>query len=188
MKTVIAIAFSVFALTGCERSGGRVYIRELGDAIRSADKIVVAEHSHDLDVFDEETGRSLVSRQLVYGVKELSKGHREKFLSTIERLDPKTQDEFPACIFEPHHSVSFYSRGEILSTMEICFVCGQLSWDATKATPPWSIYPGLASFIKAIGFEPERDWSTVARDHMKAVTDRSNKLLHATAPSAAREQ
>jgi len=31
-----------------------------------------------------------------------------------------------------HHRVSFYEGGKLASTLDLCFVCGHVSWDATE--------------------------------------------------------
>lgn len=144
---------------------GREYKAALSAMIKRADKIVVTEHSFQDDLYDEDTGKSLIPNEVVYGTRELNQQQKNLFLSTIDGLNPTTQDAFPACIFEPHHTVTFFADGKLISSMEICFQCGQVEWDATKATPPWSLYSGLATFIKAIGFEPERDWTALAKQH-----------------------
>lgn len=174
MKKIAAVLLMAIAAAGCQaRAGiaaevqaddrdGREYITELSDAIQRADRIVVTEHSSQFDAYDVTSGKSLVPEEIVYGTRQLSSQQKALFLSTVEQLDPKTQDAFPACIFESHHTVMFYAGGKLESTMDICFQCGQVKWSATRTTPPWSLYSGLAAFIEGIGFQPERDWAALA--------------------------
>lgn len=174
MKKIAAVLLMAIAAAGCQaRAGtaaevqaddrdGREYIAELSDAIQRADRIVVTEHSSQFDAYDVTSGKSLVPEEIVYGTRQLGSQQKALFLSTVEQLDPKTQDAFPACIFESHHTVMFYAGGNLESTMDICFQCGQVKWSATRTTPPWSLYSGLAAFIEGIGFQPERDWAALA--------------------------
>lgn len=104
----------------------------------------------------------MLPEKVVYGTRELSPAQRQSFLQTIEDLDPTTQDIFSGCVPAVHHTVEFYSRGARISEMQICFECEQVIWPATLATPPAALYAGLASFIKGIGFEPQRDWEALA--------------------------
>ena len=182
MKKIIAILLFIFFVGGCkphvqpiqtseaiqiDGRQGREYRDDLSGMIRRSDRIVVTEHSYQYDAYDMDAGKSLIPDEIVYGARELNQQQKEFFLSTVDRLDPKTQDAFPACIFEPHHTVQFYLDGKLSSTMEICFQCGQVEWDATKASPPWSLYSGLATFIDGIGFKAERDWHTLAKSHLQ---------------------
>ena len=42
--------------------------------------------------------------------------------------------------------------------MEICFKCGQVEWNGTTQTQPWSLYEGMSRFISDIGLRPSADW------------------------------
>jgi hypothetical protein len=165
MRTRTLSLLLLLLIAGCEAGGGRQYIDDLSAMIRRSDRIVVTEHSSSLDAYDFESETSPLPEQVVYATRELSQAQRQKFLHTIENLAPAIQDAFPACVPEIHHTVHFYSHGELISKMEICFECGQVIWNATKATPPWALYSGLASFIEDIGLEPERDWDALAKKH-----------------------
>lgn len=106
---------------------------------------------------------------ILYGSSEMDSRQKVFFRSTIQSLDPRTQDAFAACIFEPHHTIRFYASGELLSTMEICFQCSQVQWDMEAQTvPPWALYPGLAKVVGNAGFKAERDWGSVLRERGKA--------------------
>lgn len=183
MRKIIAPALLVLLVCSCtpspsptgastrstqsEDQEGRAYQEALAETIHRSDRIVVTEHSFQYDAYDTDTGKSLIRNEIVYGTRELDASQADLLLSTVKGLDPKTQDAFPACIFAPHHTVRFYAASKLISTMEICFECGQVKWDATRATPPWSLYAGLATFIKGIGFSPERDWSALAKRHLQ---------------------
>lgn len=185
MKKTAAFLLLAFLLCACERhapaipSGaaaakpqeadreGRQYRQELTELIRKSDRIVVTEHSYEYDAYDMDAGKSLIDDEIVYGTRELDAAQKAFFLSTIEALDPKTQDAIAACIFEPHHTIEFYAAGKLASTMDICFQCGQVEWDKTRASPPWALYSGLAAVVEHIGFSPDRDWATLAKRHLK---------------------
>ena len=145
---------------------GLAYRDALAGMIRRADRIVVTEHSYLYDAYDADAGKSLIPSEVVYGSHQLSPAQKDFFQSTIDGLDPTTQDAFAACVFEPHHRIEFYAGGERISTMANCFKCSQVKWDATSATPPWSLYPGLAALVEEAGFSPKRDWAALARQHL----------------------
>lgn len=174
---------SIFAIllliAGCAQKQGKTYLNELSNAIHDSDRIIVTEHSFELDAYDMDKNVSLLPETVVYRTLELNQEQKNMFLSAIKQLDPKTQDAFPACIFEPHHTVYFHVKGKLRSTMQICFGCGQVEWSATQATPPWSLYGGLQSVIKNLGLQPERDWPILAQEHLKQM---SNKPLQPIKP------
>jgi hypothetical protein len=109
MKGVAFFVFGMF-LTEAAMAGSDEYIRKLSETVRASDAIVVTEHSFEMDLFDRKTMTSLLPGELVYRAVTLTENQRHMVERTIERLDPKTQDVFPACAFEPHHSVRFFSR------------------------------------------------------------------------------
>jgi hypothetical protein len=161
-----AIFLAAFLIAGCEQGGGREYREALSAMVRNSDRIIVTEHSSSNDALDPKSLESLIPEDIVYGTRELSPAQKKMFLDTIERLDPKTQDEFLGCATEVHHTVSFFAHGKLMSTMGICFQCGEVLWDGTKATPPWSLYAALASVVTQIGLEPKRDWAELAKQHL----------------------
>jgi hypothetical protein len=167
MLTRTVLLLVLFLLAGCESGGGRQYIDDLSATIRRSDRIVVTEHSSWLDAYDIKSQTSPVPDKLVYGTRELSQAQRQKFLDTIRNLDPTTQDAFTGCVERFHHTVQFHANGKLISEMEICFECGQVTWLATRATPPWALYSGLASFIEDIGFKTERDWDALAMERAR---------------------
>lgn len=159
-----SLAFAREAIADTE---GQRYIQALVSAIDSADRIVVTEHSFDYDAYDVESQRSLLDQPVVYATKELSQEQVAAFRSSLSALDPATQDAFAACIFEPHHTVTFYRSGQPQSDMRICFECAQVEWEATSVAPPWSLYGGLREFVSSIGLQPDRDWRELAMERVK---------------------
>ncbi|WP_374354232.1 hypothetical protein [Chitinimonas sp.] len=171
MRLWAVVMAALIFLTGCfhgsvASSDGAKYIAELGEMIQRSDRIVVNEHSFELDAYDFAAHKSLLSHDVIYDSRELNRQQKALFLATVQQLKPETQDAFPACIFEPHHTVLFFSGVKLISTMKICFQCGQVKWDASTTTPPWALYSGLSGFISGIGLQPVRDWRALARQHL----------------------
>ncbi|MBL8298995.1 MAG: hypothetical protein JNN30_11705 [Rhodanobacteraceae bacterium] len=141
----------------------------LVDAIRSADRIVVTEHSNLYDS-DNETTERFDGPYFVYASHELAAAERLWLLRAVESADPlATQD--PMCGFSPHHAVEFYVGGRRDSTLEICFTCDQLQWDAVKAFYPDELLPVLRNLIATAGLTADQGWReklrTVERDTLK---------------------
>jgi hypothetical protein len=167
MKTIAVVLLLILSACSSERGGGRDYLDDLSAMIRASDRIIVTEHSSPLDAVDPDSLAFLLPEGgVVYGTRELSHAQRRMFLATVESLDPTTQDAFAACAPVVHHTVRFYAGRRLMSAMGICFQCGQVLWRETKATPPWALYPGLASVMRQIGFQPERDWKALAMKHL----------------------
>jgi len=182
VRIAIAIAVMLPILGGCsprtneppkddglvhDHGGGTEYKEALLGLLSRTDRIVATEHSSEFDLYDPETGESGVPKTIIYGTHELTAAEIEYFTATIKSLDPTTQDAFAACVPEVHHTFRFYSGQRLIDTMDICFECGEVLWSGTGATPPWSLYSGLAKVVKHIGFTPDRDWPAVARQHLK---------------------
>jgi hypothetical protein len=146
---------------------GRRYLAALVAAIDSAERIVVSEHSFKYDAPDDKGEEVLRANPIVYGTQELSQEQRAAFKATISKLDPATPEAFAACIFEPHHTVTFFRSNEEPSAMLICFECGDVRWKSTSSTAPESLIGGLGELVESVGLEPFRDWRALAREHLK---------------------
>lgn len=148
---------------------GRVYINELAEAVEESDRIVVTEHSNVDDVLDELTQpqRPKDYRPIIFATRELSSFERSKFLIAIKSMAAATQDAEPACIFEPHHTITFFRANKQTSAMRVCFQCGQVEWDGSSKTRPWALVPTLRTFIVGWGMKDERDWRTLAKTTTK---------------------
>jgi len=148
----------------CPEDGPK-YTGALLTAIQEADRIVVTEHSSPWDAYDVQANRSRIDTEIEYARVELTAEQRHRFSEILAKLDTKTQDWANGCMPEIHHTVRFYGKGAVASTMEICFTCDHVFWDAMeKVSPPGSIYDGLRKFVAAIGLHPKRDWTALA-DH-----------------------
>jgi uncharacterized protein with PIN domain len=153
--------FALLLLCSCQQ--GELYKRDLLNTIKSSDTIIVTEHSDFIDFYDEKLTEQKEYIEKVYEKLELNALQRKLFFEHIQRVKNKTQDEFPACEPEIHHTIQFYRKGVLFSTLKICFECGQIEWDGSKYDPPLDIYNGLESFVKSIGLHPERDWEKLAK-------------------------
>ena len=158
-------------LLGCQQlvetfsSEGRLYKEDILNSIKKADVIKITEHSDPIDFYDDTLEVQKKYIEKVYQTLELTGSQKENFINTIQTIDNKTQYEFPACEPEVHHTITFYKRGSLFSTMAICFECGQIEWDGTKHTPPLGIYRGMENFVNKIGFHSERDWEQLAKNN-----------------------
>jgi len=151
---------------GCPNDG-REYRDALATAIARADRIEVTEHSDPWDDYDLDANRSRIGAEILYAAVKLDAAQKRLFLDTVRGLDPKTQDWANACMPVVHHTVRFYDKDIIQSTMQICFHCSQVFWDGIKRkTNPESIHAGLEQFVTAIGLRTERDWEALAQEHL----------------------
>lgn len=171
IKLVVVALLALSMTAGCLReqrrdvsSDGKRYQDALCDLIRASDEIVVLEHSCYFDFIHK---TSIPEKDIVYRRIVLTKPQRESFLSTMESLDSTTQSIFSLCVPEWHHRIEFFTAGQPTSSMEICFKCSQVSWTGSTATPPGELYQGLATVVKSIGMETNRDWEQLAADHVK---------------------
>jgi len=183
IKKILALLFALFVVactkpsatlpeepdSGPDSGEGQLYINDLAAAIRAADRIVVSEHSNAYDVLDQETQPQFPEnyKPVIYASHELTPDERAGFLKTITQLPPRTQDAFTACVFEPHHTITFYRAGKQTSAMVICFKCGQVNWDGTGKLNPWSLVPGLGKVIASVGMHEKRDWYALVQAHKK---------------------
>jgi len=134
-------------------------------AITRADRIVVTEHSLASDLRDPKTYRPLSEDEIIYGSRELDDKERLSFAAIVSDLIEEPKDNPSLCIFAPHHTVRFFSRGENYAVMNICFGCGQITWGEGPVFNPRWLIPGLSVLVKQIGFEPKRDWRSLAEMH-----------------------
>lgn len=148
---------------------GRLYINALVDTIQKSDRIVVTEHSNVDDVLDELTQpqRPTDYQPIIYTTHELNLHERTNFLAAIKNMAAKTQDAEPACIFEPHHTITFYRENKQLSAVRVCFQCGQVEWNGSTKMRPWSLVPTLKTLIAGLGMKVERDWRALAKNAAK---------------------
>ncbi|WP_146204354.1 hypothetical protein [Massilia glaciei] len=143
-------------------SEGIEFQRSLLAAIERADRIIVREHSDPMD-FDDGGETLPAAPEKTYVRKELSGFQKLRFASLVRAMSPVTQDAFPACIPEYHHTIGFIDKARRTRTVKICFRCGQLEFEGARTSPPASIYTTLSIFVHEIGMVPKRDWEKLAR-------------------------
>ena len=168
MRLLILISCLFFASCGSDisspkHSDGKAYKDALISAIESADKITVTEHSSKLDLLDDPNSIQSVAEDIEYQVVSLDGASKKKFSALMHDMNEKTQNSFPGCIFQAHHTVRFFSGERVTSTMRICFECGQVQWDGASRVPPRALYSALSDFILSVGFKPKQDWRARAR-------------------------
>lgn len=162
----------VAALPGCARvptsepvatsahEGNRGdYQRRLLHAIRSADRVVVTEHSN---AFDRFRGDMPDGPYVVYATHTLDDRERSTLLHQIESIDPQVMEAVSMCLFSPHHALEFYVGEQRRSTLEICFTCGQLQWSAVDAYYPPDVLRVFMALVSASGMTPDQDWEAKA--------------------------
>lgn len=139
------------------KSSGARYLRDLSRAIQNADEITITEHSSLWDYYRPGTRREDY-KEKIYGFVKLTPEQKTKLFKDVSGMSSETQNAFASCIFEPHHRIAFYRGGHLKSAMEICFKCGQVEWNGSTQTQPWSLYEGMSRFISDIGLRPSADW------------------------------
>ncbi|WP_374356392.1 hypothetical protein [Chitinimonas sp.] len=164
MNKLFGALLAAAMLCGCVQSdsSGKQYLADLGNLIGKADRIVLVEHSSSYDLFQIQKGEQIPLEEIAYRRIQLTAQQKDRFQSMIMALPPETQNAFPACIIEAHHRIEFYQAGKKIDSMEVCFVCGQVEWGGTKATPPWALYGGLEGFVASVGLQPKREWASLA--------------------------
>lgn len=167
MIVLLVLALSACGAAGSEGTGSSEYKADLLALIERSDRIVVTEHSGPYDNYQTNAGKPRAPEQIVYRARELDAKQKARFLDIVRDMDETEQDAFPACVFEPHHTIRFHAQDELISTMRICFMCGQVEWNGSSATPPWSLYSALAALIDDIGLQAERDWQGLAVRHAR---------------------
>lgn len=145
-----------------DRGDASAYRQLLVDALRSADRIVVTEHSNRYDL-DDPDSEEFIGPYFVYASHTLSDEERVQLVKAVENVDPEFSLA-PMCLFSPHHAIEFYVGTRRESRMEICFSCGDLIWDAVYAKYPRALLGVFDSLMKESGLTPEQNWRRKARD------------------------
>jgi hypothetical protein len=164
-STVPAVGNSASA---CEDRAADSYKGALLRAISMAERIVVSEHSDRYDGMaqyvdgqPEPQWRSIIT----YNKREMNANQKNAFLARISAMPAFDEEIVTACIFQPRHTIEFYTGGKMSSAMRICFQCGQSEWDGSKKIAPRYIYAPLEAVVKEMGFSPERDWHNLRLAH-----------------------
>lgn len=139
---------------------GAGYQQVLIEAIRTADRIVVTEHSN---IFDRHAGARYDGPYVVYRSHPLSDDERAALLRRLESIDPHATMD-PMCLFSPHHAIELYAGERRDSTLEICFACGQLEWNAVSAYYPDELLVVFKELVVRSGMTPEQNWREKASE------------------------
>ncbi len=146
---------------------GDEFLARFVEAVRDSDRIVVTSHHNEYDVYDELSGK-YVGEHIVVATRELDAAARAAFLAKLATLDP-VSDPPPGCLFSPHHAIEFHDGGKHVSTVEICFTCGDLYWDAANLIHPRALLTELYALAGKLGLEPGREWASTAVNRRKQV-------------------
>jgi len=145
---------------------GRRYVSELANSIREADRILITEHSFDYDAYDGKVHKSLLPAQVVYAQRELTLEQRTNFANTVARQTVKPRYMMSMCLPEPHHTLTFYRSGQVMSVLRVCLECGQSKWSANDDMPPVAVEQVLSRLVRDIGLHPHLDWKALARTYL----------------------
>jgi hypothetical protein len=104
---------------------------------------------------------------VTYHRLEMSAVQRRMFFSRVGAMPAHEEEAVPACIFQHRHTIQFYSGATPISTLRICFQCGQSTWDGSRHNPPRDIAVALKDVILEMGLMPERDWHQLRLSHKK---------------------
>ena len=134
--------------------------------ISLSDRISMAEHSSPMDFPLPENADIDLSGppRFVYQSHVLTPDEVREFREAIQALSAAQPAPMAACVPEYHHTLKFYKSGELRSAMPICFQCGTIEWDSTRAAPPEGLSAVLAKVARRAGLQPSRDWQRVARE------------------------
>ncbi len=181
-SALVLISF-VFSSCASDTAGGLLsregskFNRELSQAIKSADKITIVEHSFwedfkgsDIDV-DVRTAPNYTYRS-----KTLTAADRTQFAAEIDKLSgAKKKYNHEGCMFAPHYTINFYKNGKKTSSAEVSHRCEDFQWKSdSELTQSKDLFKALNTTIKRAGFNPSTNWKKKASHRYK--TDQKKKL------------
>jgi len=125
-------------------------------ALDNAKTIRVVEHSNR---FDRAPGLD-PAKETIYATITLSPKQVDE-LRTALPLSLSHDNSILKCIFEEHQRIEIVEPGGTVTTLHLCFHCGQLylneNW-ATEGRMPPGWQTNLSHFISSIGLHPEGPW------------------------------
>lgn len=145
----------------------QAYVTLLAQEVESSDSIIFVEHSYKFDFFDNNNPSSIDIEKAptyIYKTQEISPDQQKKFLLAIMTIKEKDVNMVSSCMFVPHHRIDFYKFGKLSSSMEICFHCADIEWDATRNTRPIALVGVLENTFVEAGFKTSKDWSVLAKN------------------------
>lgn len=157
------------------------FTREMIAIVRLADKIILTEHSSQVDSVDSERGTSLIPIDIVYKTKTLTNEQSTFLVDLLLKADKEagarqTADLKPfntrevgvkPCLFSPHHSISFFLKKRELGQVSIDFDCGKAEWAGSGAEVPGPFISSFYEFWKRAGIEPYENWEKLADQYLK---------------------
>lgn len=144
---------------------GAIYKSALIKLIDESNRIIVTEHSDQYDLWDSKTMTSLIPDPIIYETKILTRLQSAELIDGIKKMSSKENNWIHACIFEPRHTIKFYSNEKMLSQMDICFKCGDIFWEGENVGVPGALIDVLGKFIERIGLHRELNWKALASKH-----------------------
>ncbi len=108
----------------------------------------------------------------MYAAVDLNAPQKARLLAAIQNADdmmraaarepvPQGGYETTACVFDPHHTITFIRKGKPSGELSVCFECSKLAWNGDDGAPQ-VLMGALPGFIKQIGLQPKRDWHGLA--------------------------
>lgn len=147
---------------------GAKFNRDLTEAVRSADKIMIVEYSHSSD-FNELNIDPTKAPSYTYSRKTLTSEDREYFAQQVNQLSNAKREVYAKCAFVPHHTIYFYQNGKPTSSMKICFKCGDIKWEnGSKHIESKDLFKALNAVVKRAGLSPDADWKKKASDRYQS--------------------
>ncbi|NHZ66922.1 hypothetical protein [Massilia genomosp. 1] len=163
------------------------FTREIIAVVRSADKILLTEHSSQLDALDSEQGLSLIPIDIIYISKILTKEQSallidlllegDKESSVSQRVDLKPfmpEVGAKSCLFSPHHSIIFFREKRELGKITVDFVCGKAEWRGSAAEVPGPFVSRFYEFWKSAGIEPHKNWEKLADQYLTSARQKQS--------------
>jgi hypothetical protein len=144
----------------------QAYVTLLAQEVERSDSIIFIEHSYKFDFFDNSNPSSVDIEKAptyIYKTQKISANQQKKLLSALMTIKESDVNMVSSCIFAPHHRIEFYKSGKLSSSMEICFHCADIEWDATNNTRPIALVGVLENTFVEAGFKTSKDWSTLAK-------------------------
>lgn len=163
----LCAAFCAVPVQASKLSEGAAYKRDLIRAIEKADKIVVTEHSNQFDFYDYKISNVIPHDEVTYETVVLSEQDTLKFKKIVKAVPNEMPEAIAACLYDPHHTVRFFSGDKLMSTLDVCFGCGRERWNGTKHNPPVYFNEGMRKFIQGIGLKPGRKWKELAFEQLE---------------------
>jgi len=145
---------------------GTAYAQYLVGMIVRTERIVISEHS---DAYDGVARNGPAKPVVDYAESTLSKNQSDLLLDAVLKMDPSTHGAPPVGQFKSRHTLRFYGDGKLLSTMDLCFDCGQIRWQGGLDAPyPDAMLGTLKKTILNFGLTTDRDWDKYALAHEKS--------------------